>query len=232
MIISFCPGNRAMINFKCKKCKEAMESPDSLGGQPLLCPICKTQTIVPKAKYTPWMLGDVIVMIMFDYYELTGSSIAAYEHTLFQMDPEHIDRGLLYALRVSHCVPKINTFNKLSSCYETALKGPRLNSQYCLESAKDSDLYEKVRDFIHKLYGKRFIELLNNIIQKTNSEIEHRKTNKAKYNSWDRAFKKLLAANTEFYFATSTEFYFAEYCDNHFHNLLMLCDKNRNKYSK
>ncbi len=52
-----------MVYFKCKRCKEQMEAPESLVGQSLKCPVCEIENIVPGGKKSNSGMVVIIAII-------------------------------------------------------------------------------------------------------------------------------------------------------------------------
>lgn len=70
-------------------------------------------------------MSPVIATVLRQYDELSERDLGAIEHELLKHQPRSTDRFLVYALRVSKCVPTLKTITKLPRRWEAAHFGPR-----------------------------------------------------------------------------------------------------------
>ncbi len=103
---------------------------------------------------------------------------------------------LLYALRVSKCVPTVKSVKTLASRWSIANWGPKASSG--LQNGSQSSHWGLVNGFLSNLYLQRFHELCEEAANKANETAAKRKTPTAKESTYQKAIDKIVSAATEF----------------------------------
>jgi hypothetical protein len=132
--------------------------------------------------------GTALQTVLAHYEELDERAIADVEHGLLPYLKLETDRSLLYALRLSKCVPTLKVVKTLISRWNTTNCGA---GGFGLEYGKQSRHYKAVFDFLASRYLQRLHELLVVEIDKADATAQLRKTASAKRNVWLRLVQKL-----------------------------------------
>lgn len=130
------------------------------------------------------------------FYEATESEISAAEHEIKRNRRGNVEPHLLYALRVSKCVPKVTTFKTLASRWRVANEGPRITSGIGAAGGSPNQLL--VFDFLTNLYVQRFFGLCKQLANKTVDSVDKRKTPAAKLKVFENAIERIHAGAAEF----------------------------------
>jgi DNA polymerase III epsilon subunit-like protein len=145
------------------------------------------EVVVPPKEIVPFIIDQ------FEY--ATEQAIGEYERDLLKASQAELERSLLYALRVSKCVPEVKTMKTLASRWSTACSGA---GGYGLFLAKNSANYNRVFQLLKEMYLQRFAELSHEIVSKASTSAQKRKSVKAKQNAFIRAGERIEKATDEF----------------------------------
>ena len=104
--------------------------------------------------------SNVIPKVLKCYDEITEKDIGELENKLMLNDYTNPDQHLLYALRVSKCIPSIMSKSTLKSRMQATLYGPQESSG--LSMGRSSKYATNVTDFLKLRYQKRLAELTDN----------------------------------------------------------------------
>ena len=124
---------------------------------------------------------DVVPYVLANYDRATDFGIADAEHQLLLAEPFSPDAGLLYALRISVCLPTLKKLNTLASRYNTACLGA---GNMGLLTSKRSQHYQKVYEFLADRFLRKFTELADEYIQNAQCDESKCTSKKAKLNCW------------------------------------------------
>ena len=103
--------------------------------------------------------------------------------------------ALVYAIRISEVLPTLKKLDTLASRYNVAHNG----AGGCgLESAKDSENYEAVANYLKSAYLDKFIEIADMLIKKASESEKQGKTQNAKINAWKKTKEEILRGFSEF----------------------------------
>jgi len=133
--------------------------------------------------------------IIEHFDEVTEQELGRVEHEVKRARPNSLQAPLLYALRVSRCVPQVKTLKTLASRWTTANCGAGAAG---LQIATRARNWRAVHDFLVGLYLRRFNELCSEVVAKAQSAAAKRKTAKARRNVFERAIEKIDAGQVEF----------------------------------
>ncbi len=97
--------------------------------------------------------------------------------------------ALLYAFRVSKCVPRVTRFETLASRWSVACFGPR--GVVGLFAGQDSVNYHRAYEFLAALFLTRFRELARAVAEKAEGSAAKRKSVAAKENIYYTAISKI-----------------------------------------
>ena len=155
---------------------------------------------------------QTVPTVLAHYDRLTEAQMAEIERELARFSLP--DASLLYALRISKCVPKIKTYQKLAGRWEAANYGA---GGAGLQGADSSEHFDRVRTFLVGLYLKRFHRLCERLIKKGHAAAGKRDEPEDKLSCWRLVKEKLNQGYDEFIDAMPglTEHYeaLAHYCD-------------------
>lgn len=132
---------------------------------------------------------QLVPHIMDHFDEAAEHEIAAVEVEVGRACPRSPEVALLYAFRVSKCVPRVTTFGTLASRWRTACSGPR--GAVGLLAGRHSGNYRQTYEFLSSLYLKRFCELAKAITDKAEDSAAKRKSASAKQNVYNAAIRKI-----------------------------------------
>jgi hypothetical protein len=134
---------------------------------------------------------QVVQYALRNFDKTTEAQLAKAEYEVKLVVRNSPESGLLYAMRVSKCVPRITTFKTLASRWRVANYGPRLIGGMC--SAKCSRSYGPTYEFLTSLYLGRFRELARDLVVTAENTALERKTLSAKQNVLVSAMGKIRA---------------------------------------
>ena len=140
-------------------------------------------------------LCEFVPQIIANYDHITEFEISNMDNQLFETAPFIAERGLLYALRISLCLPQIKNLNILASRYNTTCAGA---GGMGLLASKRSHSYQLTYDFLAKKYLEKFVKLADNIFQDAKTAAENRKTKQAKITVFNKAKNKIKDSKTAF----------------------------------
>jgi len=132
---------------------------------------------------------QLVPYLIEHFSEATEEQISAVEHEVFRGCPRHPEKALLYAFRVSKCVPRVKTFKTLGARWRTACSGPR--GAVGLLAGRHSANYRRAYEFLSCLYLKRFWELAKAVADKADDSAAKRKSASAKRNVYNAAIRKI-----------------------------------------
>jgi hypothetical protein len=95
-------------------------------------------------------------MVLEKFSTLSEATIARKDMQVGIMDPQSLERHLLYALRVSRCVPTLRKLETLVSRWGVARSGA---SGFGLDGGQASPNWHAVQQFLVSLYEDKFQEL-------------------------------------------------------------------------
>jgi len=133
--------------------------------------------------------------ILEHYHEVTEQDIGRCEMEVKRARGRHPDSDLLYALRVSKCVPTLKTLKTLASRWSTANCGAGASG---LQMGQSSKNWEAVNDFLASLYRQRLDDLYAEIVAKARESVSKRKSAQAKLNVVEKALERIHSAQAEF----------------------------------
>lgn len=133
--------------------------------------------------------------IVEHFDEISEQEIGKAETEVKRAKGNHPEASLLYALRVSKCVPTLKSFKTLASRWSTANCGVGAAGLQFAQGAKN---WQLVNDFLTQLYLKRYETICADLIQKTAATIAKRKSEQAKLNAIQKASDKISEASSEF----------------------------------
>ena len=135
---------------------------------------------------------EVTGYTLANFDTVTEEQIGQFERDVAQACRYSPESGLLYALRVSKCVPTLKSFKTLGSRWGTAFSGPR--GAGGLIGGTDSPNYRTTHDFLVKLYSDRVEELCREIVANAEKDAVNRKTESARCNVLYAAIGKIEQA--------------------------------------
>lgn len=110
------------------------------------------------------MLDPILEDLLARFHSLSESDVAALEHETNPRSAGSLDRNLFYALRVSHCVPRLKRLTTLGSRWSVAQHGA---ADTGLDAARSKPGWERVHAFLVELYLERFSALANELVRET-----------------------------------------------------------------
>ncbi len=108
------------------------------------------------------MQPSPVPRVLASFDQITEGEIASAEHAGLSDGLPEAERSLLYALRVSHCVPRLTKIATLASRWGIANSGA---GGAGLESAKESPNWASVHAFLADLYLRRFDSLADLLVR-------------------------------------------------------------------
>jgi hypothetical protein len=138
---------------------------------------------------------EVVPCILANFDRCKESTIATVENELLKALPDSEDLGLLYALRISTCLPKIVKMETLASRFNTACLGAGNRGML---TSKQSKHYQIVHHFLSERFLANFKELADKQIKKAADQESRRRTKQAKSNCWIIAREKIHAGKAAF----------------------------------
>jgi predicted RNA-binding Zn-ribbon protein involved in translation (DUF1610 family) len=132
---------------------------------------------------------QLVPYIVDNFDEAAEHQIAAAQAQVRQVCPQSPEVALLYAFRVSKCVPRVTNFETLASRWRTACFGPR--GAAGLFAGRDSVNYRRAYEFLASIYLKRFCELVRATVDKAEHAAANRKSISAKENVYFAAIRKV-----------------------------------------
>jgi len=138
---------------------------------------------------------QLVPYLIEHFSEATEEQISRVEHEVFRGCPTNPEKALLYAFRVSKCVPRVTTFKTLGSRWRVACSGPR--GKVGLLAGRHSANYRRAHKFLSSLYLKRFWELAKAIADKADDSAAKRKSASAKRNVYNAAIRKIRDGGRE-----------------------------------
>jgi hypothetical protein len=135
---------------------------------------------------------EITAYVLAHFDDVTEEQIGKFERDVAIACPNSYESGLLYALRVSKCVPTLKSFKTLNSRWGLAHSGTRGDGGFV--AATRSPNYQATHDFLAKRYGDRVEELCREIVAKAENAAANRKTESARCNVLYAAREKIEKA--------------------------------------
>lgn len=120
----------------------------------------------------PTMAQSVILTLLANFDSMSEADIAALENGPSGLSRPREERALLYALRVSRCVPTLKKLPTLASRVGIAHRGA---GGFGLDAARASPHWQVVREFLSSLYLARFNTLAGELLRQTESAVRVRR---------------------------------------------------------
>ncbi len=139
---------------------------------------------------------EITRYVVSRFARVSERTIADLSLEILRVQPHSPEIHLLYALRVSKCIPTLKAVSTLASRWSIANRGPQGNSG--LQNGRQSGDWELVNRFLTNLYLQRFHELCEEVASKADETAAKRKTPTAKESAYRKAIDKILGAVTEF----------------------------------
>lgn len=132
---------------------------------------------------------QVTAYTLANFDEMTEEQIGQFERNVAKACPYSSERGLLYALRVSKCVPALKSFKAIAARWETAYNGTKGTGGFIggMGSPNEQGTY----DFLVALYSRRLNELSEEIVAKAEQGVATRKAPSAKSKAIYAALDKI-----------------------------------------
>jgi hypothetical protein len=134
---------------------------------------------------------QLVPHVLENFYALTETDISGFERLLGRVSPRNSELHLLYALRVSKCVPGIKSFDTLASRWGVACVGA---GGAGLVNGATSPNYRATYAFLAALFSERFSELCRELIAKAEQTAIARKTLTSKRKVYEQAIHKIANA--------------------------------------
>ncbi len=134
---------------------------------------------------------EVVQYALQNFDRVTEAELARTENEVKRVSRESPESSLLYAMRVSKCVPRVTTLKALASRWQVANYGPRMIGG--LSAATRSRNYRPVYEFLTSLYLTRFAELAREVAVAADKVAIHRKTVSARLNAMTSGMQKIRA---------------------------------------
>ncbi len=139
---------------------------------------------------------EITRYVVSRFARVSEKTIADLSLEILRVQPHSPEIHLLYALRVSKCIPTLKAVSTLASRWSIANRGPQGNSG--LQNGRQSSDWELVNRFLTNLYLQRFHELCEEVASKADETAAKRKTPTAKESAYQRAINKILEGAAEF----------------------------------
>jgi hypothetical protein len=137
------------------------------------------------------MYDGIACQIVQNFANVSEQEIALLEHQVAMTEPGSMESHLLYALRVSKCLPSLRKVETLASRWGVACSGA---ADTGLDAAKNSPHWATVRGFLIKLYREKFSELALYTVSTTIETASKRKSASAKQRVLDKGVASLVVA--------------------------------------
>jgi len=135
---------------------------------------------------------EVTQYVVNHFDAVSEEQIGQWERDVARASPDNPESGLLYALRISKCVPTVKSFKALDSRWRTACNGVRGLSGSIGGAGFPNR--RATEDFLVKLYADRVEELCQEIVAKAEEESAKRKTGAARCTTLYDAIDKIEQA--------------------------------------
>jgi hypothetical protein len=141
------------------------------------------------------MIERLALQVAQNFANVSEQQIAELEYQVGMYALDSLERHLLYALRVSKCVPDLRKLDTLASRWGVAHRGA---GGMGLDAAKSSPDWSTIVDFLSKLYQDKFRELAQETVTKAIENGAKRKGDTAKRKVLDKGIATLIAARNAF----------------------------------
>lgn len=137
------------------------------------------------------MIDGLALQVVRNFPEVSEVQIAQLEQQVLMAAPNSLERHLLYALRVSSCVPRLRNLGPLVSRWKIARGGA---GSVGLDAAKSSPYWTTVCEFLRKLYADRFRELAEQTVITAIEKAAKRKSDALRQKALDKALATVVDA--------------------------------------
>ena len=141
-------------------------------------------------------IDEITQYLVSHFSDVTEDEIARAADAILMVQSHSPEYHLLYALRVSKCVPRLKSIKTLASRWSTANTGPRSSSG--LQNGRQSSHWGLVNGFLSNLYLQRFHELCEETANKASETAAKRKTSTAKESAYQKATDKIADGAADF----------------------------------
>ncbi len=148
------------------------------------------------------MVEGLALQVAQNFANVSEEQICQLEYQVGMTAPDSLERHLLYALRVSKCVPNLRNLDTLVSRWGVAQSGA---AGMGLDAARGSPHWSTIADFLSKLYRDKFHELAQQTVTTSIENAAKRKSEAAKQKVLDKGVAILVAAKDAFSFDVQCE---------------------------
>jgi len=141
------------------------------------------------------MIEGLALQVVQNFDDMSEDQIAQLEQQVAMTAPNSLECHLLYALRVSRCVPGLRNLDTLASRWGVARCGAR---GIGLDAAMTSPHWSAIVDFLSKLYHEKFRELAQRTVTMAIENAAKRKSEAAKQKVLNKGVAALIAARNAF----------------------------------
>lgn len=141
------------------------------------------------------MIDGLAAQVVQNFSEVSEAHIAQLEHQVLLAAPNSLERHLLYALRVSRCVPNLRNLGTLVSRWRVARCGAGSSG---LDAAKSSPYWTAIVEFLRKLYADKFRELAQQTVTTAIEKAGKRKGDALRRKILDKALATVVDAGNAF----------------------------------
>jgi hypothetical protein len=138
---------------------------------------------------------DVTKSVVEQFDRLSEKEIGKAESIVQGLRGGYAEAQLLYALRVSKCVPTLKSLKTLASRWSTANVGAGAAG---LQMGRDAKNWQLVSSFLARLYLKHYKQLCLDLVSKTKQAVADRKSPQARSNVVNKAIALVNEAHQEF----------------------------------
>jgi hypothetical protein len=133
--------------------------------------------------------------VVEQFMQLSEQDIALAETQVKRQDGLHPEEHLLYALRVSRCIPNVTKLKTLASRWRVANCGAGGMGLLAGQSATN---WQMVYNFLADLYQKRLDELCGQAFATTRESVSRPRSARANLKVIDTAIERIQSAQAEF----------------------------------
>lgn len=141
------------------------------------------------------MIDGLAAQVVQTFSEVSEAQIAQLEQQVLMAAPNSLERHLLYALRVSRCVPNLRNLGTLVSRWRVARCGAGSSG---LDAAKNSPYWPTIVEFLRKLYADKFRELAQQTVTTAIENAGKRKGAALRQKVLDKALATVVDAGNAF----------------------------------
>ncbi|PYJ70006.1 MAG: hypothetical protein E6J54_28360 [Deltaproteobacteria bacterium] len=141
------------------------------------------------------MIEGLALQVAQNFRNVSEQQIAELEQKVIMTAPNSLECHLLYALRVSRCVPGLRNLDTLASRWGVARRGA---GGMGLDAATTSPDWSAIVDFLIKLYLEKFREMAQRTVTMAIEKAAKRKSEAAKQKVLEKGVATLIAARNAF----------------------------------